>query len=104
MKLLERSDTHDSIIRERVPIYENDKALRRFCLSAAGVSFGLLWEESWSSPLPQFGRTPAKAYSQDSIGDGVIAPHWPSVGDSKPECPGDCPRWLASRPRLSRNR
>jgi hypothetical protein len=40
MKQLENSDTHDSVVRERAPLYENDKALRNFCLSRAGIK---LW-------------------------------------------------------------
>jgi hypothetical protein len=37
MQRLENSETHDVIINERAPIYKNDRALRRFCLSRAGV-------------------------------------------------------------------
>jgi hypothetical protein len=33
MRRLESVKKHDLVIKERVPLYENDKALRRFCLS-----------------------------------------------------------------------
>jgi KAP-like P-loop domain-containing protein len=40
MKRLENSETHDAAIKERVRLYEKDRALRHFCLSRAGVK---LW-------------------------------------------------------------
>ena len=40
MKRLEKSATHEAVVKERAPYYEDNKALRRFCLSRTGVK---LW-------------------------------------------------------------
>jgi TRAP-type C4-dicarboxylate transport system permease small subunit len=40
MKPLEDSETHDAVIKERAPLYQNDEALRRFCFSRGGLK---LW-------------------------------------------------------------
>jgi hypothetical protein len=40
MKPLEDAETHDAVIKERAPLYENDEALRRFCSARGGIK---LW-------------------------------------------------------------
>jgi hypothetical protein len=40
MKPLEDAETHDAVIKERAPIYENDEGLRRFCSARGGIK---LW-------------------------------------------------------------
>ena len=40
MKPLEDPETHDAVIKEQAPLYENDEALRRFCFARGGLK---LW-------------------------------------------------------------
>jgi len=40
MKPLEDPETHDAVIKEQAPLYENDEALRKFCFSRGGLK---LW-------------------------------------------------------------